>query len=140
MDDILDLIGQSLEKGSSLLIASDVRLGKHDKDGIFDAGYAHNEPLYGEDRALTREDALRYGHIECWHMMLITGYTPEKRYQLLNTWSLEFGKQGYHSMSVDYARLNLYRIIIRTEFVSEHIKEIWKTAKPRELGFNDLIL
>lgn len=140
MDDILDLIGKSLEKDNPVLIASDMRLGKQDNDGIFDAGYAYNEPLYDENRTLTREDGLRYGHIECTHMMLITGYTPEKRYQVLNSWSLEFGKQGYHSMSVDYARLNLCRIIIRTEFVSEEIKEIWKTAKPRQLGFNDLIL
>lgn len=140
MDVILDLIGQSLEKGHPLLMASDVRLGTHTKDGIFDVKYTHHEPLYDENRTLTREDALRYGHIECYHMMAITGYTPKERYQLLNTWSLEFGKQGYYSMSVDYARLNLYRIIIRTEFVSEEIKEIWKTAKPRQLGFNDLIL
>lgn len=140
MDDILASLELSLEKDYPLLIASDVRLGKHDIDGVFDAGYAHNKPLYGEDRTLTREDALKYGLTECYHMMVITGYTPKKRYQLLNTWSLEFGKQGYYAMSVDYARLHLCRIIIRTEFVTEEIKEIWKTAKPRQLGFNDLIL
>lgn len=140
MDTILELIGQSLDKGSPLLIASDVRVGKHDEDGIFDAKYAYNEPLYGEDRALTREDALRYGHLEPFHMMVITGYTPEERYQILNTWSLEFGKQGYYSMSVDYARLNLYRIILKTEFVLDQIKGIWKTEVPRQLGYKDLIL
>jgi bleomycin hydrolase len=140
MDYILKLIGQSLEKDSPLLIASDARNGKHDGDGIFDVSYAHAQPLYGEDRPITREDALRYNHIECFHMMVITGYTPQKRYQLLNTWSLDYGKQGYYSMSDDYARLNLYRIIIRTEFVSEEIKEIWRTAAPVLLGPKDLIL
>jgi bleomycin hydrolase len=140
MDTILELIGQSLDRGSPLLIASDVRNGKNDEDGIFDAKYAYNDPLYGEDRPLSREDALRYGHLEPFHMMVITGYTPQERYQILNSWSLEYGKQGYYSMSVDYARLNLYRIIIRTEFVSEEIKKIWKTEVPRQLGFKDLVL
>ncbi|MBA2369704.1 MAG: hypothetical protein H0V82_11870 [Candidatus Protochlamydia sp.] len=92
MDDIIELIGKSLEKGSPLLIASDVRNGKNDEDGIFDANYAYNEPLYGEDRSLTREDTLRYGHLEPHHIMVITGYTPEERYQILNSWSLMVSK------------------------------------------------
>ncbi|MBA3236724.1 MAG: hypothetical protein H0T62_00035 [Parachlamydiaceae bacterium] len=140
MDDILNLIDQSLDKGHPLLVASDVRIGKHDGDGIFDATYAYDKPLYNENRPLNREDALRYNHIDCWHLMVITGYTPQQRYQILNSWGHEMGKQGYFSMSVQYARLNLYRIIIKTEFVSEQIKEIWKTAKPRQLGYEDLIL
>lgn len=140
MDDMLNLIDQSLEKKIPVLFCSDGRNGKHDEDGILDEGYAHHEPLYGENRTLNREDALRYGHLEPHHMMVITGYTPQERYQILNSWSLGFGKQGYYSMSVDYARLNLYRIIIRTDFLSEKIKKIWKTATPHQLGPRDLIL
>ncbi len=41
-------------------------------------------------------------------------------------------------MSVDYARLNLYLIVIRTEFVSEKVIEVWKTAKPNQIGPNDM--
>lgn len=140
MDDILGLIDQSLDNGIPVMFASDVRNGKSDKDGIFDVEYAHKEPLYDENRAISREDALRYRHIENYHMMVITGYTPQKHYQVLNSWSRDFGMQGYYSMSVDYARDNLFRIIIRTEFASEQIKEIWKTAKPRQLGPHDLVL
>ncbi|NGX43807.1 MAG: Aminopeptidase E [Chlamydiae bacterium] len=137
---LLGTVKTSVSAGDPVCFSSDTRYSKDLEGGVFDPALFDKDYYYGDQGDFSRAQRLEYGDVEPWHVMTFTGIHEHSRLQVLNSWSTEYGKDGYFSMSTDYFKEYVLRAIVKRSHLSEDLCALWDKNKSTQLGLDDVVL
>lgn len=119
-----------LEQGESVWFGCDVGQSSTRDSGIMSLDAYDMNDLFDIDFTMTKAERLDYGESLMTHAMVLTGVdlinNNSIKWKVENSWGEKVGDKGFFVMSDAWMDEYTYQIVVRKEFLSAELQEVWK--------------
>ncbi|MDA9471791.1 aminopeptidase C [Enterococcus sp. 5H] len=119
-----------LEQGESVWFGCDVGQSSTRDSGIMSLDAYDMNDLFDIDFTMTKAERLDYGESLMTHAMVLTGVdlidNNSTKWKVENSWGEKVGAKGFFVMSDAWMDEYTYQIVVRKEFLSAELQEVWK--------------
>lgn len=119
-----------LEQGESVWFGCDVGQSSTRDSGIMALDAYDMNDLFDIDFTMTKAQRLDFGESLMTHAMVLTGVDvidgASTKWKVENSWGEKVGDKGFFVMSDAWMDEYTYQIVVRKEFLSPELQEIWK--------------
>lgn len=119
-----------LEQGESVWFGCDVGQSSTRDSGIMSLDAYDMNDLFDVDFTMTKAERLDYGESLMTHAMVLTGVdlidNHSTKWKVENSWGEKVGDKGFFVMSDAWMDEYTYQIVVRKEFLSPELQEVWK--------------
>ncbi|MGX7202533.1 aminopeptidase [Enterococcus plantarum] len=119
-----------LEQGESVWFGCDVGQSSTRDSGIMSLDAYDMNDLFDIDFTMTKAERLDFGESLMTHAMVLTGVDliegTSTKWKVENSWGEKVGDKGFFVMSDAWMDEYTYQIVVRKEFLSPELQEIWK--------------
>lgn len=119
-----------LEQGESVWFGCDVGQSSTRDSGIMSLDAYDMNDLFDIDFTMTKAERLDYGESLMTHAMVLTGVDliegSSTKWKVENSWGEKVGDKGFFVMSDAWMDEYTYQIVVRKDFLSPELQEIWK--------------
>lgn len=119
-----------LEQGESVWFGCDVGQSSTRDSGIMSLDAYDMNDLFDIDFTMTKAERLDFGESLMTHAMVLTGVDlidgTSTKWKVENSWGEKVGDKGFFVMSDAWMDEYTYQIVVRKEFLSPELQEVWK--------------
>ncbi|WP_086315587.1 aminopeptidase C [Enterococcus sp. 7F3_DIV0205] len=119
-----------LEQGESVWFGCDVGQSSTRDSGIMSLDAYDMNDLFDIDFTMTKAERLDFGESLMTHAMVLTGVDlvdgASTKWKVENSWGEKVGDKGFFVMSDEWMDEYTYQIVVRKEFLSQELQEVWK--------------
>ncbi|QEA58804.1 C1 family peptidase [Leuconostoc koreense] len=124
-----------LKNGQSVWFGVDMSPQVDRENGLMASGIFASDDLFHVDSTMTKAQRLDYGESLMTHAMVLTGVDLDEndqptKWKVENSWGEKVGKKGYFTMSDDWMSEYAYQIVIKKEYLSSELVNIYDHSKP----------
>ena len=128
-----------LKDGQSVWFGVDMGPQVDRESGIMASGIFASDDLFNVDSTMTKAQRLDYGESLMTHAMVLTGVDLDEndqptKWKVENSWGEKVGKKGYFTMSDDWMSEYAYQIVVKKEYLSSELVNIYDNSKPTLLS------
>lgn len=128
-----------LKDGQSVWFGVDMGPQVDRESGLMASGIFASDDLFNVDSTMTKAQRLDYGESLMTHAMVLTGVNLDendqpKKWKVENSWGEKVGKKGYFTMSDDWMSEYAYQIVVKKEYLSSELVNIYDNSKPTLLS------
>lgn len=138
MEEVEELIIQSLRKGEPVWFGSDVAPYGERQEGYWDDQAFDYETMFDSKFDVSKEEGLDLRLSAMGHAMLITGVSLDEKdapikWKIENSWSDQNGHKGYYVMSNTWFSKYSYQAVVKKDLLNKKQKEAL-AKKPSHLN------
>jgi len=128
-----------LKDGQSVWFGVDMGPQVDRESGLMASGIFASDDLFNVDSTMTKAQRLDYGESLMTHAMVLTGVDLDEndqptKWKVENSWGEKVGKKGYFTMSDDWMSEYAYQIVVKKEYLSSELVNIYDNSKPTLLS------
>lgn len=128
-----------LKDGQSVWFGVDMGPQVDRESGLMANGIFASDDLFNVDSTMTKAQRLDYGESLMTHAMVLTGVDLDEndqptKWKVENSWGEKVGKKGYFTMSDDWMSEYAYQIVVKKEYLSSELVNIYDNSKPTLLS------
>nr|WP_311317212.1 C1 family peptidase [Leuconostoc mesenteroides] len=128
-----------LKDGQSVWFGVDMGPQVDRDSGLMASGIFASDDLFNVDSTMTKAQRLDYGESLMTHAMVLTGVDLDEndqptKWKVENSWGEKVGKKGYFTMSDDWMSEYAYQIVVKKEYLSSELVNIYDNSKPTLLS------
>lgn len=128
-----------LKDGQSVWFGVDMGPQVDRESGLMARGIFASDDLFNVDSTMTKAQRLDYGESLMTHAMVLTGVDLDEndqptKWKVENSWGEKVGKKGYFTMSDDWMSEYAYQIVVKKEYLSSELVNIYDNSKPTLLS------
>ena len=128
-----------LKDGQSVWFGVDMGPQVDRESGLMASGIFASDDLFNVDSTMTKAQRLDYGESLMTHAMVLTGVDLDEndqptKWKVENSWGEKVGKKGYFTMSDDWMNEYAYQIVVKKEYLSSELVNIYDNSKPTLLS------
>mgnify|MGYP003365298023 FL=1 len=128
-----------LKDGQSVWFGVDMGPQVDRESGLMTSGIFASDDLFNVDSTMTKAQRLDYGESLMTHAMVLTGVDLDEndqptKWKVENSWGEKVGKKGYFTMSDDWMSEYAYQIVVKKEYLSSELVNIYDNSKPTLLS------
>lgn len=128
-----------LKDGQSVWFGVDMGPQVDRESGLMASGIFASDDLFNVDSTMTKAQRLDYGESLMTHAMVLTGVDLDEndqptKWKVENSWGEKVGKNGYFTMSDDWMNEYAYQIVVKKEYLSSELVNIYDNSKPTLLS------
>lgn len=128
-----------LKDGQSVWFGVDMGPQVDRESGLMASGIFAPDDLFNVDSTMTKAQRLDYGESLMTHAMVLTGVDLDEndqptKWKVENSWGEKVGKKGYFTMSDDWMSEYAYQIVVKKEYLSSELVNIYDNSKPTLLS------
>lgn len=128
-----------LKDGQSVWFGVDMGPQVDRESGLMASGIFASDDLFNVDSTMTKAQRLDYGESLMTHAMVLTGVDLDEndqptKWKVENSWGEKVGKKGYFTMSDDWMSEFAYQIVVKKEYLSSELVNIYDNSKPTLLS------
>ena len=128
-----------LRDGQSVWFGVDMGPQVDRESGLMASGIFASDDLFNVDSTMTKAQRLDYGESLMTHAMVLTGVDLDEndqptKWKVENSWGEKVGKKGYFTMSDDWMSEYAYQIVVKKEYLSSELVNIYDNSKPTLLS------
>ncbi len=128
-----------LKDGQSVWFGVDMGPQVDRESGLMVSGIFASDDLFNVDSTMTKAQRLDYGESLMTHAMVLTGVDLDEndqptKWKVENSWGEKVGKKGYFTMSDDWMSEYAYQIVVKKEYLSSELVNIYDNSKPTLLS------
>lgn len=128
-----------LKDGQSVWFGVDMGPQVDRESGLMASGIFASDDLFNVDSTMTKAQRLDYGESLMTHAMVLTGVDLDEndqptKWKVENSWGEKVGKKGYFTMSDDWMSEYAYQIVVKKEYLSSELVNIYDNPKPTLLS------
>ncbi|MBU7547112.1 C1 family peptidase [Leuconostoc mesenteroides] len=128
-----------LKDGQSVWFGVDMGPQVNRESGLMASGIFASDDLFNVDSTMTKAQRLDYGESLMTHAMVLTGVDLDEndqptKWKVENSWGEKVGKKGYFTMSDDWMSEYAYQIVVKKEYLSSELVNIYDNSKPTLLS------
>ena len=128
-----------LKDGQSVWFGVDMGPQVDRESGLMASGIFASDDLFNVDSTMTKAQRLDYGESLMTHAMVLTGVDLDEndqptKWKVENSWGEKVGKKGYFTMSDDWMSEYAYQIVVKKEYLSSELVNIYDNSKPALLS------
>lgn len=128
-----------LKDGQSVWFGVDMGSQVDRESGLMASGIFASDDLFNVDSTMTKAQRLDYGESLMTHAMVLTGVDLDEndqptKWKVENSWGEKVGKKGYFTMSDDWMSEYAYQIVVKKEYLSSELVNIYDNSKPTLLS------
>ncbi|MFL2052776.1 C1 family peptidase [Leuconostoc mesenteroides] len=128
-----------LKDGQSVWFGVDMGPQVDRESGLMASGIFASDDLFNVDSTMTKAQRLDYGESLMTHAMVLTGVDLDEndqptKWKVENSWGEKVGKKGYFTMSDDWMSEYAYQIVVKKEYLSSELVNIYDDSKPTLLS------
>lgn len=128
-----------LKDGQSVWFGVDMGPQVDRESGLMASGILASDDLFNVDSTMTKAQRLDYGESLMTHAMVLTGVDLDEndqptKWKVENSWGEKVGKKGYFTMSDDWMSEYAYQIVVKKEYLSSELVNIYDNSKPTLLS------
>lgn len=128
-----------LKDGQSVWFGVDMGPQVDRESGLMASGIFASDDLFNVDSTMTKAQRLDYGERLMTHAMVLTGVDLDEndqptKWKVENSWGEKVGKKGYFTMSDDWMSEYAYQIVVKKEYLSSELVNIYDNSKPTLLS------
>lgn len=128
-----------LKDGQSVWFGVDMGPQVDRESGLMASGIFASDDLFNVDSTMTKAQRLDYGESLMTHAMVLTGVDLDEndqptKWKVENSWGEKVGKKGYFTMSDGWMSEYAYQIVVKKEYLSSELVNIYDNSKPTLLS------
>lgn len=128
-----------LKDGQSVWFGVDMGPQVDRESGLMASGIFASDDLFNVDSTMTKAQRLDYGESLMTHAMVLIGVDLDEndqptKWKVENSWGEKVGKKGYFTMSDDWMSEYAYQIVVKKEYLSSELVNIYDNSKPTLLS------
>ncbi len=128
-----------LKDGQSVWFGVDMGPQVDRESGLMASGIFASDDLFNVDSTMTKAQRLDYGESLMTHAMVLTGVDLDEndqptKWKVENSWGEKVGKKGYFTTSDDWMSEYAYQIVVKKEYLSSELVNIYDNSKPTLLS------
>lgn len=130
MENFKKMAAAQLAQGESVWFGCDVGQSSTRDSGIMSLDTYDMNDLFDIDFTMSKAERLDYGESLMTHAMVLTGVDivdgDTTKWKVENSWGEKVGTKGFFVMSDAWMDEYTYQIVVRKEFLTPELQEIWK--------------